>query len=438
MNLRRFFRNLLEEHPALNGILQNIHWLALEKILRLGLGLVVTAYMARTFGPTGFGQFHFALAYVMLFAVFGNLGLVTLIPRELVRRRGSGGVLLGTTFTLQCAGGLLGWILVSASAIWMYPDEAVTIGLISIIGFSMIFRAGDFVRYYFESETLSRKVAVPESILSIFFSVLRVILLYHDLPLTTFAWLILAEIALTSLVFILIFRRHSPPIGPFRFSFAEAKFLLSQSWPLLLSAGFMTALLNLDKVMLSQIIDTNEVGIYTAASRITESTIFLPLAIGASVASALTRALLHDSPRFYLAARKVLLYSTLFSLFIAIPLSLFSPYIIQFLYGEDYSRSAILLAVQAFTLPFIFQTIIRARILTIQGHQSISLCLALLASLSSFTLNLLLIPTYGALGCSIASLLSWMACANLFPLIFHKSRYLALPLWRPKGFRPAS
>ena len=45
----------------------NTGWLLLDRVLRMGLGLVIGIWMARALGPVKFGQFNYALAFVRCF-----------------------------------------------------------------------------------------------------------------------------------------------------------------------------------------------------------------------------------------------------------------------------------------------------------------------------------------------------------------------------------
>src|SRR3546814_4420331 len=64
----------------------NSAWLIGDKVVRLGLNLIITIWLARHFGPEGFGVWNFASAFVALFGVFAVLGMDGIIVRELVTR----------------------------------------------------------------------------------------------------------------------------------------------------------------------------------------------------------------------------------------------------------------------------------------------------------------------------------------------------------------
>ena len=70
-------RRRIEGRTNLHSIIHNTGWLLADKALRLGMGLLVGAWVARYLGPSQFGE----LAYVMAFvAFFQTISLCTRVP----------------------------------------------------------------------------------------------------------------------------------------------------------------------------------------------------------------------------------------------------------------------------------------------------------------------------------------------------------------------
>ena len=87
------------------AILKNSSWLFTDKLLRLGLGVLVGAWVARYLGPLEFGELAFALAYIALFQSIANLGLDGIAVRDITQNESEAHSLLGTVFILRlCAG----------------------------------------------------------------------------------------------------------------------------------------------------------------------------------------------------------------------------------------------------------------------------------------------------------------------------------------------
>lgn len=91
----------LHSRPAAQAIKANLVWLALDKGLRLVLGLTVGTWVARYLAPGDFGLLNYALAMASLLAVLPSLGLDGLVRRELVPETAPAPKLLGTVALLR-------------------------------------------------------------------------------------------------------------------------------------------------------------------------------------------------------------------------------------------------------------------------------------------------------------------------------------------------
>src|SRR5438132_9740832 len=78
-------RTRLGASANLQNILGNLGWLMADRILRLGVGLIVGIWVARYLGPERFGIYNYAIAFVAMFSVLATLGLESIVVRDMVR-----------------------------------------------------------------------------------------------------------------------------------------------------------------------------------------------------------------------------------------------------------------------------------------------------------------------------------------------------------------
>ncbi|MFN4216334.1 MAG: oligosaccharide flippase family protein, partial [Brevinematales bacterium] len=97
----------LSHRPMLLRVVENIGWLSLDKVLRMGVGLFVGVWVARYLGPTQYGLWNFAIAFTSLFGAFATFGIDEIVVRELVKTPEKTGVFLGTAFFLRVAGSFI-------------------------------------------------------------------------------------------------------------------------------------------------------------------------------------------------------------------------------------------------------------------------------------------------------------------------------------------
>ena len=74
--------------------------------------------------------------------------------------------------------------------------------------------------------------------------------------------------------------------------------LLAEAWPLMFAGLAITIYMKIDEVMLRHLIGPGAVGIYTAATRLTEIWYFIPTALASSLLPALLRARERGAPAY--------------------------------------------------------------------------------------------------------------------------------------------
>ena len=109
--LPAFVRSRLEGRRVLLMAINNSSWLLLERLVRLVLGLLVVAWVARYLGPAQYGELAYVLAYMAFFVVLAALGLDGIVLRDVSQDSTAAGELLGTTLYLRLSMGLLCWLL---------------------------------------------------------------------------------------------------------------------------------------------------------------------------------------------------------------------------------------------------------------------------------------------------------------------------------------
>ena len=414
-------REKLASEHGLKRILFNIAWLFGDRMLRIVLGLVVGIWLARYLGPADFGLLSFALAFVALFGSLATLGLQDVVVREIVRDSATAGVTLGTAFGLQLAGGILACIL----ALWLSSvanagDTTVRI-LVSILAITLLFRTGDTSRYWFASQVQSKFVVWGESAVFVAASLARVGLILAGAAIVAFAWLALVEAVVTCLV--LLFLYVSWGAGPvaWRFDFKTARRMLKDSWPLILSGLAISLYMRIDQVMLGYLVNDQAVGVYSAATKLSEVWYFVPMAIVGSVYPSIIAA--KERGGSFYERRLQQLYDTMVLLAcgFALPLSIISGWLVVTVYGSAYADAGAVLAIHVWAGIFVGLGAASSKWLLTENLSKQVLYRSLIGAALNVILNLLLIPTLGVKGAAVATIVSY--CASVFSTaLFAESR----------------
>lgn len=402
-----FIKRRILNRPNLVKILDNIGWLFFDKILRMGVGLIVGVWVARYLGPEQFGVFNFALAFVGLFGAIAGLGFQSIVVRDLVRDPFGKEETLGTAAALQFLGGLIAYGLILVAIFWLRPEDTLVKIIVAILGSTVLFKTSEVAVYWFESQVLSKYTVWVQNGVFLVFAVIKVILILKNAQTIAFAWITTAEALVVALLMFGMLSLRGPRVRQLRTTIARAKSLLIESWPLLLSGMVLMVQSRIDQIMLGQMVGDVEVGYYSAALRVVElaaisasilQSTFLPAMINAK----------KESKKSYLSKLEdIYKINALVSILIAVPLVIFSPLIVDILFGEAYYSAILLIRLMALRIFFAHIGMARGIFLLNEGLLKYSAITMIIGTVVNVVLNILLIPIYMGPGATIASLISF-------------------------------
>ncbi|MEH2414133.1 flippase [Nostoc sp.] len=407
-NLSKF-----KSRSGLRAIIANTGWLFADRILRMGASLVVGVWVARYLGVQQYGLFNYALAFVSLFSPIFTLGLDDVVVRHIVRQSSNKEEILGTTFWLKFLGGIASVLLAVSTMFFLGEHETLKIWLVAILGMAGIFRATDTIEVWFQSQVQSKYTVIAKNTAFILNSVIKIALILTKAPLLAFAWVTLAEFAMSAIGLLIVYQVKGSSLWLWRWSFSAAKTLLKESLPLIFSGFAILIYMRIDQVMLGQMIGNSEVGIYSAAVRISEIWYFIPGAIVSSVAPSIYAAKEKSESLYYQRIGKLLSLMTCISFAIALPMSFLSDKIIMVMFGSGYAEAGTILAVHIWTSLFVFMGLATSPWFIAEGLNHVSLGKTLFGAILNIILNLLLIPKYAGLGAAIATIISQAAATFL-------------------------
>ena len=434
-HLPPFIRTRVEGRSYLQNVISNIGWLFFDNVLRMGVGLFVGVWIARYLGPDQFGQLSYALAFVLLFSSLANLGLDSIAVRNIVRDSSLKDKILGTVFVLKLIGGTMAFGVTMAAILLLRPADSLTQWLVGITAAGLIFQAFDTIDYWFQSQVKSKYTVVSKNTAFLLISICKIVLISVQAPLIAFAWTGLAEIVLGSLSLIVAYRINEHHLRAWRASLVVAKDLLRDSWPLIFSGIVGTIYLRIDQVMLGEMVNAKEVGIYSAAVRIAEAWYFIPLVICSSVYPSIIEARAVSDELFYDRLQKLYNMMVFIGYAVALPLTFMSSWLVHLLFGSAYGRAGSMLALLIWAGMFVIIGVARSSFLMAMNFTKIHLLTVFMGCIVNVILNYILIPYYGGMGAAIASFIAyWLAahgsCFFLKPLRktgFMLTRALAYP-----------
>ena len=411
---------LHEQFPSLRKIIANIGWLTADKFLRMGMGVVIGAWIARYLGPDDFGVLNYAGALVGLLSSFATLGLEAVVKRDLVRFPERTGELLGTAFLLRFCAGILTY-LVLALFVFLSSDPASTRSVTLIIGSGLMVSALMTADFWFQAQILSRYTVWSQNIAFLLFSLVRIGLIITSHPLVYFAWSVVAESLTASFFLCVLYLRRPSRFRQLSYQWSVAAVLLKQSWPLVFASFAVSIYMKIDQIMLGKMLGPQTVGVYSAALRCSEVWYFIPSILAASLFPTLVRSKNLGENQYKKRIQRYFDVSSALAYGLAIPGTLLAPTIVHLLFGQNYSGAEMILEIHVWASLFVFLGVAREQVFLSEGLFKFSFYTTILGGIANITLNIILIPRLGGTGSAIATVASQALAAYLTTFLYPKT-----------------
>jgi O-antigen/teichoic acid export membrane protein len=403
----------------------NTLWMFAEQVLRIFTALFVGIYVARYLGPEQFGIYSYAVAFVALFGTVARLGLDGIVVRDLVNHPEERDIILGTAFWLKLTGAVLTLGLL-AIAVQFTGNDATTRLYIFIIASGLLFQSFDVVDFHFQSKVLSKYVAICKLVQLALSSVLKLYFIFIEADL--FWFVLVSLIDQITLAVSLVFAYWRQNIGNFfgRFDLGAAKGMLKNSWPLILSGITISLYMRIDQIMIKDMLGEREVGLYSAAVRLSEAWYFVPGIIVASVFPAIVNTRKISQALYHQRLQRLCTLMTWLAIAVALPMTFLADWLICLLFGDFYQEAGSALATHIWGAVFVFLGVASGVFFTAENYTKKSLYRTMLGAATNVAMNLVLIPRHGINGAAMATVLSQFATNYLYDLFDSSTRDLLL------------
>ncbi|RDD29676.1 O-unit flippase [Prosthecochloris sp. ZM] len=413
----QFIRQRLEGRATLHAIIHNTGWLLGDKALRLGLGLLVGAWVARYLGPSQYGELTYVVAFVAFFQTITLLGLNSVAIRDMARDREASPVILGTVFRLRLITGFFCWLAGVAAMALFRPGDTDTLILTAVVAGTVIFQAADTIDLWFQSQTQSRRTVVAKAIAYVLNSMLKIGLILVKAPLLYFALAMLMEFSLAAIALYVSYRIYPAPFS-WKWDMEWAQRLLKESWPYMISGLAIMVYIRVDQIMLREMCGVHELGIFSAALPLSTTWYFIPMMISQSAGPSIAKKKLTDPAGYEYALNRLFSMMWWMLLPLSICIALFSSPVVHLLYGDAYTESASVLAIHVFANIPVGLGVMQSIWILNERRNTLSLKKTVIGAITNIGMNLVLIPRYGAIGAAISTLFSTLISGVLTNLYF--------------------
>jgi PST family polysaccharide transporter len=406
------------------GIQRNVAWQVGDRAARLVVGLVINVWVVRYLGATGVGLFGFSQSLVALSAIAAELGLESIVVRDLVRHPERAEETLGSAAGLRLGGAAVAFAIALAAVAFARPGDGVAAALVVVFASILFAQATDVVAAWFQSRADFRPFVLARGAAFVISAVVKVVCLVTRQPIQVIALAFAVEGWLAAPALLVAYRSAGGVVRRWRFHGARARQLAADAWPLALNSAALVLSTRADQVLLTLLKGEHENGIYAAAQRLSEILWYVPVAVAAAANPVLLRT--HQEDRAVYERRLERLFRVLAwsALLMALPLSLAAAWIVQLLYGGEFARSATVFAIHVWSAPALFLGVAQTNWFIAEGRQVELMARSLVAALANVALNLVLIPRYGAVGSAAATLVAMVVAHLLVNAVVPHTRRL--------------
>ena len=407
--LPRFLRDKLTGRLALQSLLGNSSWLFWDKIIRLGSGLIIGLWIARYLGPGQFGLLNFAIAFTGLFGSIATLGMDGIVVRELVSSPEERDDILGSAFVLRVAAALISFAVVMATIFLLRRGDTHVIRLVAITGGQFLFQSLNVIDLYFQSKIQSRYTVYATNAAFLLMAGVKVVLLLTAASLIAFVWAGLGEFVLASIFLLIAYWARDLRVAAWRPKLGVMRDLLRDSWPLILSGISVMISVRIDQVLIGQMLNERQVGIYSAAARISEVWYFVPFAITSSFLPLLVESKKTSESLYYDRLQKFFNIQALIGIAFALFITFAAGPLTRLLYGPAYADSAGVLRVLMWGSILMPVAGGWTNWMLLENRTKTMFYFQVFGAAVNAILNLVLIPHFGIVGSAYATLISYNA-----------------------------
>ncbi|MCK4635270.1 MAG: flippase [Candidatus Moranbacteria bacterium] len=389
-------------------IAYNVVFNGITKFISIGLAIFSIGMLQHYLGVTGYGKYTTVLFYFALFGSVSDLGLHSIMTREISKKSANESEILSKIFTLRVLISfsvfLISLILIPLVSIlfFHYPID-IQIGIL-IAGISFLLSSSyGLLNGLFQKKLAMDKIALTE----LAGKVIQAIIIILAVKLNK-SFLFAVNSLLFSMVFnfiIIYFLANKFVKIRFIIDLPYWKKFLKKSLPLGIGAIATFCYFNIDTLLLGFFHTQEQVGIYGAAYKIIGTLVFFPAMVIGLVFPLFSR-YINEKEKF----NKIVNITFKFFIIIVTPLvvsvQFLADEIVTIIGGAEFIRSAFPLQLLIFALAFIFFGQLSTNILIAASKQKTLMKILIGVAIFNLSANIIFIPLYSYNGAALISVIS--------------------------------
>ena len=379
----------------------NLSWLLFDKLFRASANIFLTVFLARHLGPDNFGILNYLLAILFLFVSISSLGVNPVLVNEIVKKRRNSMHSLINSYYLRFLISLISYFLFLL-IIYTLNNNIIYHNYSLILGVIIILKSCEVLFSFFEAKSFSKYIVISQSvgffisasiILFIVINAIDNIYIYYALVLDLVIVFILINV-----FYFIYFKNHF-----YKFNFIIIKRLISKSLPVLISTLSILLYMRIDQIMIKEMLNEYQLGIYSVSVRYIEIYHFIPKIIMISILPVIL-----TSRNYYVKLLGINSVINKISLILIIFIFLSSDIVIPLIFSDTYIESINITKILSFSIFFVFLGVVNEHWYVTKNLQKFYALYVSFGALLNIILNYILISNFGLKGAAYATVLTYL------------------------------
>ncbi|MDQ0550328.1 oligosaccharide flippase family protein [Pantoea agglomerans] len=396
------------------SVMSNAAWMMSEKIISVFGVIFVTSYVAKSFGPTVFGQMAFSTSLFAMVQTVAIFGTETILFKRVSKNASKGLRLMTIARTMRMVLLLVTSVPVLIWVWYSMQENFLAFALASFV--ASVFVTQDTISVYNNARLASRLNTIANAVgMLLSFGISFTVAWLRLNPL----WLTLSIVAVTLVPYLIkrhnFYQDHQDQMPPREKRTAYLRYLMYAGLPLAISSIFISVQVKAAQMFLAGTAPARDLGLFAAANTISASWIFIPVALITSCFTEIFRE--RGEVAIKLAAR-LNGYVMAVSLLMLLVISLYGERIIIALYGPEFTQSGSLITLLSIATSFSAMGTVAYRYMVKEGGFNYLLRKIICLMVISLPLSWWLIQGHGIMGAAWSVFLSELLSLTVMNYFF--------------------
>lgn len=395
---------MLKKMTSSSRLTKNVSWIFVGNVVHAIFAFLLNIFVARMLTLNDNGLITYSTSWINFFTAVGTLGFNGIISREFSKKEENANQYIWSCIGARLVFSIIAILLLQILVFVSSPEEDLLHIIVLCQSSTILFSSFDIFIYWYQYKNQAKITAAYRLVAFAISAVWRVLAIGICKSLVFYVAGVSAE-TMFFVLFLLIFykRNYTRKI---QIDKETIRRMLRISYPFIFSAVLSTIYGQADKIMLKSMVDNSAVALYNASATLAGLVVIIPTTLIEGFRPDIMDAKISDEALYQRRLRQ--LYAIVFWSCMAYGLfiTVFAKQIILLLYGEKYIGAVSSLSLIVWYTSFSYFGAINNVYMVAEDKQRWVQITTLAGALANVVMNLILIPIWGIVGASLASLIT--------------------------------